>query len=45
MNVRMTSDEKAMVEACSQFGKQVLEPWVERVENGENPKYNIGRYK
>ena len=27
-----------MVEACDQFGKQVLEPWVEKVENGENPK-------
>ena len=38
MIVRMTDDERAMVEACDEFGKKVLEPWVERVENGENPK-------
>jgi alkylation response protein AidB-like acyl-CoA dehydrogenase len=38
MIVRMTDDERAMVEACDEFGKKVLEPWVKRVENGENPK-------
>ena len=34
MNIRMNDDERAMVEACDEFGKKVLEPWVERVENG-----------
>lgn len=38
MNIQMNNDERAMMEACDEFGKKVLEPWVERVENGENPK-------
>jgi len=38
MKIRMTEDELAMVEACTQFGEQVMEPWAERVENGENAK-------
>ena len=38
MKLRMTEDERAMVDACQQFGEQVMEPWAARVEAGENAK-------
>lgn len=38
MNIRMNEDERALVAACDEFGRKVMEPWVERVENGEDPK-------
>ena len=38
MKVRMTDEEELLVNACDEFGQRVLEPWVEKVENGENPK-------
>lgn len=38
MEIIMNEEEQAILEACDAFGKQVMKPWVERVENGENAK-------
>lgn len=38
MKVRMTDEEELLVQACEEYGQRVLDPWVEKVENGENPK-------
>lgn len=38
MKVRMNDDERAMIDACAEFGEKVMAPWAERVENGENAK-------
>ena len=38
LEIIMNEEEQAILEACEAFGKQVMEPWVERVEKGENAR-------
>lgn len=41
MKIRMNEDERAIVEVCEQFGKQVLEPLVPHVEAGGSAREAI----